>query len=151
MLTVQWLLSAELFMTIDIHFIHCVMWIICFQLLAMHFAMLLKYNLNVAVSMKQQLNMLMPAPATKKQILQVMQLYQWSYSGLHLTHTVYVCCHLFYMYDVLVVFSYYAICVVTFVVVLGMITVITSNLSKAHVTCDSSGSATLAISVDLQQ
>jgi len=42
----------------------------------MHFAMLLKYNLNVAVSMKQQLNMLMPAPATKKQILQVMQLCQ---------------------------------------------------------------------------
>jgi len=33
----------------------------------------------------------------------------------------------------------------------SLIKIVTSNLSKAHVTRDSSGSATLAISVGLQQ
>jgi len=43
----------------------------CFQLLVMHFAELLQCKLNAVVNMKLQLSMLMRAPATRKQILQV--------------------------------------------------------------------------------
>jgi len=52
----------------------------CFQLLVMHSAGLHQYKSNVVVNMKLQPSILMPALATRKQILQVGQTHMHMHS-----------------------------------------------------------------------